>query len=138
MHSADAQSAAREWPVPRNTLYPGQIIDAGGLSRRSFLVDEAVPAGVHQSDTTLIGKVARRTLMAGQPIPQGAVKDPDIIIQGRPYSLVYRSEGLVITGIGIPLQSGGVGDMIAVRNPDTGLIVKGRVLPDRTLAVEGS
>jgi flagella basal body P-ring formation protein FlgA len=36
----------------------------------------------------------------------------------------------------VPLQSGAVGEIISVRNPTSGMIVKARVLPDRTLTVD--
>jgi flagellar basal body P-ring formation protein FlgA len=51
--------------------------------------------------------------------------------------MLYRSGGLTIAGTGVPLQSGGAGDTVNVRNPDTGIVVKGRVEADGTIAVEG-
>jgi flagellar basal body P-ring formation protein FlgA len=131
-----AETASREWPVPRLTIYPGQVVDEATLTRRTFRVTENGGAGVYEAIDGLLGKVARRTLLAGQPIPHGSVQEANVILQGRQYQMVFRGDGLIITGLGIPLKSGGVGEVVPVRNSESGLVVRARVMPNHTLAVE--
>jgi flagella basal body P-ring formation protein FlgA len=49
--------------------------------------------------------------------------------------LVYDNGGLKITAAGTPLNDGVVGDLIKVRNTDTGVIISGTVRPDSSILV---
>jgi flagella basal body P-ring formation protein FlgA len=131
-----ATDAIRTVYVPRNVIYPGDVITADAIVARQVQRDDASPAIFGENPKDLIGKVARRTLMRGELVPRSAVHAQDVILQGRPYKMTYNSEFISIVGVGVPLQSGAVGEIISVRNPTSGLIVKARVEPDRTLAVD--
>jgi len=122
--------------VPRNVIYPGDEITADALMGRAFVrsADSRPVFGENPAD--LVGKVSRRTLMRGELIPNSAIHDKDLVVQGRAYKLTYISEFVSIVGTGIPLQSASAGEMVNVRNPDTGVIIKARVQPDQTLAVD--
>jgi flagella basal body P-ring formation protein FlgA len=122
--------------VPRNVIYPGDVITADALVERQVSSSLENHAFFGENPKDLIGKVARRTLIAGQFVPRSAVRAEDVIRQGRPYKMTYNSEFISIVGTGVPLQSGAVGEIISVRNPTSGMIVKARVLPDRTLTVD--
>lgn len=122
--------------VPISVIYPGDEISAGMVTAQKFRVNESVKPSYAQTLQELAGKVARRTLMRGQPIPFAALREKEVVVQGRTYALIYSSEFVKITGTGVPLQSGATGDVINVRNPDTGVIVKARVADDQSLIVE--
>jgi flagella basal body P-ring formation protein FlgA len=134
--AADAADEARSVFVPGRVIYPGDVITADALVNGRFIRDSASPAVFGENPNDLVGKVARRTLMRGELVPNSAVREQDVVVQGRPYKLTYSSEFVSIVGTGIPLQSGSAGALVSVRNPDTGLIIKARVQPDQTLAVE--
>jgi flagella basal body P-ring formation protein FlgA len=121
--------------VPRNVIYPGDVITADALVERQVQRDDG-RAIFGENPKDLVGKVARRTLMRDQLVPQSAVHAQDVVLQGRPYKLMYNSETLSIVGIGVPLKSGAVGETIPVRNPNSGIIIKARVEQDRTLTVD--
>jgi flagella basal body P-ring formation protein FlgA len=122
--------------VPRNVIYPGDVITADALVERQVQRDIGSPAVFGEHPQDLVSKVARRTLMRGQLVPESAVHAQEVVTQGRPYKMTYNSEFLSIVGVGVPLQSGAVGEMISVRNPTTGIIIKARVEQDRTLTVD--
>ena len=64
-------------PVPNITIYPGDIIKDAWLVDRDFSANPgATRASVIQSRAALVGKVARRTLLPGVPIPANGVNDP--------------------------------------------------------------
>lgn len=120
-------------PVPRLTVYPGDGIAAAMLS------EALVPkghAGIHVSAETLVGRIARRTLIAGEPVALDAVRLPFAVQQGQSVLLVLEAEGLRITVAGEAMQSAAVGETVAVRNADTGAVVRGRVRDARTAVVE--
>lgn len=119
--------------VPRTVIYPGDVISEGAVVDRRIGGGQAA-FGMKRDD--VVGKVARRTLMRGQPIPSSAVRERDVVVQGRTYALIYKSDSLTVTGSGVPLQSGSAGQVINVRNPDTGVVIKARVSSDETLVVD--
>jgi flagellar basal body P-ring formation protein FlgA len=134
--AARGDSGLRTLPVARVTLYPGDVIVADAIVERQFAASALSQMPVYGSRALLVGKVARRTLVAGRPITLGAVRDQDVIKQGRPAALVLQSRGLIIMTNGIALQSGGVGDVIRVRNQDTGIVVVGRIEADGAIRVD--
>lgn len=119
-------------PVPAVTLYPGDIISDGHLVDRAFRIAARVSI---ENRLAVVGKVARRTLLPGQPIPLNAVDDPKVVRRGVPTQVVFRESDLVITGIVEPMASASVNEMVKARNPDTGLIVVGVVQADGTIRV---
>jgi flagella basal body P-ring formation protein FlgA len=124
-------------PVPRTTIYPGETIDGDSLADILFVARTVARGTVFESRDAIAGKVARRTLLPGKPVPINAVREPYAVNQGKPTQLVFKSEGLTITGVAIALQNGSVGDVISARNIDSGITVKGTVQADGTLRVDG-
>jgi flagella basal body P-ring formation protein FlgA len=121
-------------PVPTATIYPGSLIEAGSLAERTF-VQSQVGSGYLDSRSALVGKVARRTLLPDHPIPANAVDEVDLVTRGTSVQLVFQHAGLVITAYAAPLEDGSVGDIIRVRNTDSGAVVVGVVQADGTVRV---
>ncbi len=123
--------------VVRTIIYPGDVI------REDAVVEQVMPAGpggfsnIYPGREDVIGKIARRTLLRGQPISASELREKDAVKQGRTYTLIYRTPGLSLRGTGVPLQSVGAGQLVRVRNPDTGNIIEARATADETLIVEG-
>lgn len=122
--------------VPRTVIYPGDVISDDMLVERKVYAKPAAPPPFGMRREEIVGKSARRTLLRGQFLVASALREPEVITQGRTYVLLYRSPFLVIRGSGVPLQSGGVGEIVNVRNPDTGVVVKARVASNATLVVD--
>jgi flagella basal body P-ring formation protein FlgA len=76
-----------------------------GTCRRG-LARTVARGSVIESRNAVIGKVARRTLLPGKPIPNNAMRDVYAIAQGKPALLVFQSGGLTITSTAIALQNG--------------------------------
>ncbi|RFC64083.1 flagella basal body P-ring formation protein FlgA [Fulvimarina endophytica] len=132
-----AGAAELEMPVPSTTIYAGTDIVSAGLSKRSFIVKDDKVALFVADESELHGLVARRTLLAGKAIRRSDLVLPDAVKAGANVTLVYRTDGLVITGLGLALQSGQEGETIRVRNADSGITVSGRIAPDGSIAIEG-
>jgi flagella basal body P-ring formation protein FlgA len=125
---------AVDLPVPRLTIYPGEMISDDMLINRAYNINLGRLA-VYDGRQSLVGKVAKRTLLPGQPIMLNAVKDPDVVVQGKAYPVIFQTGGLTIVSVAMPLQNGGIGDLITLRNPDSGQLIKGIVQPDGTISV---
>lgn len=122
--------------VPANVIYPGDEITPESLRTLEIKRPQDSDAAFGERQEDLVGKVARRTLVSGQPIPASALRSRDVITQGRTYKLIYHSPFVTVVGSGVPLQSASAGAMVNVRNPDTGIIVKARVTADQTLVID--
>jgi flagella basal body P-ring formation protein FlgA len=85
----------------------------------------------------IVGKVARRTLLPGRPIPSIAVEEPRAVSTGSQVQLVYEQEGIVIVTTAQALQNGYVGQVVQVRNMDSGQVVSGLVQSDGSIRVNG-
>lgn len=128
-----AHADAQKLPVPKIVVYPGEVISEQVVIDRAFDANWAARMPVLKARADLIGKVARRTLVPGQPVPVNAVRVPDAVTQGKTYRIEFREEGLVISGTAVALTSGAVGDLVSLRNPDSGNTVQGIVGADGTV-----
>lgn len=124
-----------ELPVPRATIYPGEVIGGDQLVDRAFIARTVARASVFDGRDGLLGKVARRTLLPGQPIPVNAIRDPYVVTQGKNAVVVFELGGLVITSNATALQNGGIGEVVSLRNNDSGTVIKGTVAADGTVRV---
>ncbi len=130
-----AAAAGMFIPVPSTTIYPGEIIDDGMITERSVQPAQLGRLVIVPQRSELVGKVARRTLLPGRPVPLVAVAVPDLVPRGAPVELVFREGGLTILAQAMSLEAGSAGDVIRVRNLDSGLIIKASVQTDGTVRV---
>lgn len=125
-----AAGEQRILPVPAVTIYPGDTITESMLKDRTFPENYRFRTAVVESPRVLAGKTARRTLLPGEPIPLNAVDDPKLVTRGVQTAILFEEGGLSIIGVGVPLQSGTLGETIQVKNVDSGRIITGRVQSD--------
>jgi flagellar basal body P-ring formation protein FlgA len=130
-----ATAEERILPVPAITIYPGDTINESMLKDRTFPENYRYRTAVIESHRVLAGKMARRTLLPGEPIPMNAVDDPKLVTRGVQAQIMFEEGGLSIMGTGIPLQSGTLGETIQVKNVDSGRIITGRVQPDGRIRI---
>ena len=124
-------------PSPTAVIYPGDIIlDAmltdlpGGGTRDGV--------GPYVDDrSVIVGKTARLTLLPGHAIPFAGVTNRKLVANGEEVKLVYAEGGLLIVTSGAALQDGSIGDVVRVRNSDSGVTVSGAVQPDGSVKVGG-
>lgn len=125
----------RVLPVPRVTIYPGDVITEQMLSDRSFFGEDYEGAGYAATRDQLIGRVARQTLLPHQPIAGTGVREPHAVLQGQPAVVVFKSGPLIISATALPLQAGSAGEVISLRNTDSGTTIRGVVQADGTVRV---
>ena len=124
-------------PTPRVVIYPGDTI-------RDDMIADSAQGGVRDSSgpfvesrALVVGKVARLTLLPGHAIPYSGVSNRKVVANGAEVKLIYAEGDLVITTTGAALQDGSIGDVVRVRNSDSGVTVSGAVQPDGSVRVSG-
>ncbi len=133
--AALADGAAISLPVAKRAIYPGDVITEDMITYKPAEQAKGVGAFVTDAET-LIGKTARRTLLAGQPIPKVAIREAYVIFQGKTVPLIFHSGTVTITGVAQALESGSAGELVSARNPDSGLVIRGIVQPDGSLRAD--
>jgi flagellar basal body P-ring formation protein FlgA len=134
-HARAASGEERRLPVPAVTIHPGEVIRDEMITERGFAPNLLGIAMFIETRPVLLGRMARRTLLPGQPIPSNAVEDPWTVARGAVVKVIVEDSGLSIVTYGSAMQSGAAGALIQVRNTDTGVIIRGVVQPDGTIKV---
>ncbi|MCB1446667.1 MAG: flagellar basal body P-ring formation protein FlgA [Rhizobiaceae bacterium] len=120
--------------VPTQIIYPGEEIDVKRLQTVE-VTNKNLAKGYAQDISQVRGLVTTRTLLPGRTIMIGALRQPYTVKRGDKILLVFDNGGLRITAAGMPLGDGVVGELIQVRNTDTGVIISGTVMADRSVLV---
>ena len=132
---ADAALAdARTAVVPKRIIYPGEEIDAGFLEEVE-VTNPNIVKGYAENISAVSGMISKRTLLPGRVILVSALREPFAVSRGTTVQLVFDGGSLVLRAAGTPLQDAAVGDLIKVRNKDSGVIVSGTVMADGTVHV---
>ncbi len=122
-------------PVPVSTIDRGELITAGMLTEKHFYYDPDRPLSVITDPGVAIGKAARRTLVAGKPIPANAFTTHELVKRGKPTEARFQLGNLSITATVMPLSDGGIGDLVQARNMDSGRTITGLVSRDGAILV---
>ncbi|HEY1454384.1 MAG TPA: flagellar basal body P-ring formation chaperone FlgA [Roseiarcus sp.] len=123
-------------PTPRVVIYPSDVIRDDMLADVTQAVRDGSGPFVEQR-SLIVGKVARLTLLPGHAIPFYGVSNRKVVANGAEVKLVYSDGGLVIMTTGAALQDGSIGDIVRIRNSDSGVTVSGAVQPDGSVRVSG-
>lgn len=121
------------YPVPRTTVYPGDAITRDILEPRSFRFRKGVALPYVKSANELVGMVARRTLVPGKPIARNSLRERDVVQRGQTAHIIFQQGPLTISGYAKALEPGSVGDIIALRNVDSGTVIRGQVRADGSI-----
>jgi flagella basal body P-ring formation protein FlgA len=123
-------------PTPKTVIYPGDII----LDEMLADVPNAARDGSGpfvNSRSLIVGKAARLTLLPGHAIPFSGLSNRKLVSNGAEVKLVFSEGDLFIVTTGSALQDGSIGDIVRVRNNDSGVTVSGAVQPDGSVQVSG-
>lgn len=112
--------------VPLRTIAHGETLGPGDVTieRRPR---EAQFNDVLGEIKAAVGKVAKRTLMAGAVLRSGDVQREEIVGRGEIVMIVYESRGVAISMRGRANEAGAMGDVIAITNPQSKRVLQGTV-----------
>ncbi len=121
--------------VPKRVIYPGELVSDAMVSVVALNRSRASVPDIVFSVQEITGKVTKRTLLPGRLIPLGYLRDAYTVEAGKPVTVMLIGNGLEISLTGVPLQPGAVGEVIRVRNVDSGATLTGTVMADGTVRV---
>ena len=124
--------------VPKQVIYPGEALTANLVSEVRFNRKRSILSSVAVLPEDVEGKVARRTLLPGRMIPLNSLREAYTVEAGKPVPVVFVDGGMEISVTGVPLQPGSAGDVIRVRNIDSGAVLIGTVMADGTVRVSAT
>lgn len=122
-------------PVPRLVIYPGEVITEDMLDNGLFAPETAERDPVARSPDDVVGRAAKRMLLPNRPIPMRSTAAATVIARGATVTVVLVEGGLQISTPAQSLESGAAGDLIRVRNLDSGVVVSGTVGEDGVVRI---
>ncbi|MCF6369544.1 flagellar basal body P-ring formation chaperone FlgA [Rhizobium halophilum] len=120
--------------IPKQIIYPGEEISAGVVEEVE-VTNPKLAGEYARSVEEVTGMVSNRTLLPGRTILLSALRPPYAVKRGSAVRLSFSIGSMQISAGGTPLQDAAVGDVIRVRNTDSGVIVSGTVMADGTVQV---
>ncbi|SIQ02680.1 flagella basal body P-ring formation protein FlgA [Rhizobium sp. RU35A] len=120
--------------VPTQIIYPGQEIPASAL-KEVEVTNPNLAEGYATRIDEVAGMISQRTLLPGRTIQVGTLRAPFAVKRGATVRLTFAVGNLTISASGTPLENAAVGDVIRVRNLDSGVTVSGTVMGDGSVQV---
>ncbi|MFD1744829.1 flagellar basal body P-ring formation chaperone FlgA [Rhizobium helianthi] len=120
--------------VPKQTIYPGQEIDAAQLQEVE-VTNPNIAGGYANSISQVAGMISSRTLLPGRTIQLNSLREPYAVKRGTTVRMTFAVGNMVIAASGTPLENAAVGDVIRLRNLDSGITVSGTVMADGSVQV---
>jgi flagella basal body P-ring formation protein FlgA len=128
-------SMPRQVPVVTRRIVPGETIEPGDI--KLVAVDSRqVPANAVLDVDELVGVEPRWPISPLVPVTRAQVKVPRAVERGAPVSAHYRRSGIELTTQLVAMEAGTVGQLIALRNPASNKIVRGRIAEPGAVVLE--
>lgn len=121
-------------PVPRWNIPRNQTISQTDLEIKEITLTEPLN-GVIDRNELVVGKIATRSLNAGEPIRMSQISFPILVKRGQAVTIRYQVGQLELTASGTAQADGQQGDWIRVKNERSGSQVEGRVSADGSVLV---
>ncbi|MDS7596162.1 flagellar basal body P-ring formation chaperone FlgA [Agrobacterium tumefaciens] len=135
--SLTAMAAAAQTPValvPTRTIYPGETISPDQV-KPVEVTNPNISSGYASDVSEVEGMISKQTLLPGRTIPIAALREPSLVTRGTNVKLVFTIGNMTLMANGTPMTDGSMGDVVRVRNIDSGVIVNGTVMKDGTIQV---
>ncbi|MFY8105362.1 MAG: flagellar basal body P-ring formation chaperone FlgA [Elstera sp.] len=129
--------AMADVPVMTRAVGTGEVIQAGDVSIQRLRADQAGRSYVVDPDR-IIGKTARRTLLAGQPVRPGDLNSTMMVQKNAPITVNVVSGPMALAMQGKALDDGALGDMVRVLNIRSNKVLSGIVSAPGTVTVQGA
>jgi flagella basal body P-ring formation protein FlgA len=123
--------------VPARRVERGQQITPEALAVR-WVPDGPAAAEAVRDLQEVVGREARRTLVAGRAIRDSDLTTPRLVQRGEAVTIFYESVGLQVRTVGEALDGGSEGDAVRVVNPDTRLVRRGVVAGRKLVRVQSA
>lgn len=136
---------ARFWVKADIRVYDQVVVAARPLGRQEILgvkdlrlERREITSRVNQPFTRLddvVGKQSTRSIQIDDVITANAIERPTLLKRGSPIILVFDSGSLRVETQGVAEEGGKIGDLIQVKNPASGKMLRGLVLDGHNVRV---
>lgn len=120
--------------IPKQVIYPGETISSEQVDVVA-VTNPNLAGGYARTREEVVGMVAKRTLLPGRTIPVHGLREAFAVKRGSSVRLTFAIGNMLISASGTPLTDASVGEVVKVRNIDSGSIVSGTVMADGTVQV---
>ncbi len=122
----------KAWRVKRDLL-PGEVVgeeDVELVNCLNFKED------LFPFNTSPVGWTVRRVVRKGEFLLRGEVSRRYVIRRGDKVEIFVQGGGILVKALGVSLESGAPGDVIRVKNVDSGRIILGKVIGPNRVEVD--
>lgn len=130
----DHASGAENAVVSKLNIYPGQEIRLDALADIDVSQCGNCRAGFFRDRSPLNGMIAAKTILAGRLIYPELIRKSPAVLQRQHVDIFLVAGALTISMRGEALEAGAVGDVVHVRNLDSGLSIAGIVIADGSVS----
>lgn len=120
--------------VAKNAIPRGRAVTSDDV-RVDSMPARKVRGRVARSPDVVVGRVARRAIATGEAFHKTALEAAPLVKKGDVVRLEVEAGGVSISVFAAAQRDGAEDEMIDVKNLDTGVIVKARVIDAHTVAV---
>ena len=119
--------AQRLMPVLKERLARGTVITQSDIEMRPIAERRIRPDTYILAADQLFGKALNRAVAPGQPLRKRDVLLPVAVLAKSEISMIYQTDSLAVTDLGIAQESGSIGDVIRVKNTKSGTLLRALV-----------
>ncbi len=123
-------------PVLRQRVHRGDTIEQSDIDY------QPQPVARLRKDTVLnpkemIGLTPARIISAGRPVRNSELQQPAVLEKGANVTMQFDSPFMTIRTVGEAMEAGALGELIRVKNHDSGVTVQARITSPDTVTVGG-
>lgn len=111
--------------VTKHLIYPGQVVEPQSLETVDASYCPNCDAGYFRKAEDIVGKIAVRTLAPGKLLFPTDIRSAPAIRRGQEITVIFRSESLHISMLGVSMSDAALGETVTIRNMKSGAIVHG-------------
>jgi flagella basal body P-ring formation protein FlgA len=127
-------SSLIEAPVTSRVIKAGEIISRNDITTAKVKINRLRENFLIESND-IIGMQAKRPLSSGILLKNSDLIRPAVIRQNDPVNIIYSSGNIKLKTTGTSIGNGAIGDMIKVKNEDTGTVLLGQIVDKNTVQV---
>lgn len=121
-------------PVLKDGLKNGDIIGAADIDMIDILQKDVQRDYIIKAES-MYGMTPRRMVMAGKPIRDLELENPQIVARGALVTLIYKDGPMILSARGKSMQNGARGDLIRVVNMNSNRSLEGLVTAENEITV---
>lgn len=136
---------ARTWVKSEIRIFDEVVVSSAPLARHETITAKDVRierrdiSALHGKPMTKIEEVAgmqaARAIEVNEILTQKALHRPSLLRRGSPVTLLYEAGGLRVEAPGLAMEGGKIGEIVQVKNPTSGKLLRGLVVDGRTVRV---